>query len=109
MKSPEITLKSTKNPIDEVREYALLKIGDYQFRCLDNLWTRESRWNPFARNRYSGAYGIPQALPADKMASAGDDWETNPMTQVIWGLKYIKGRYGTACNAWQHSLDVGWY
>jgi hypothetical protein len=80
-----------------------------QMPCLDKLWTKESGWNHKARNDSSGAYGIPQALPGSKMASAGDDWETNPATQIKWGLSYIKGRYGDPCGAWAHSQDVGWY
>lgn len=80
-----------------------------QFPCLNKLWTRESGWNYKARNPSSGAGGIPQALPANKMASAGSDWATNPATQIRWGLGYIKGRYGSPCNAWGHSEDVGWY
>jgi len=70
------------------------------FSCLLNLWDHESGWNPHAENPYSGAYGIPQALPGSKMASAGEDWRTNPRTQIIWGLDYIAGRYGTPCDAW---------
>jgi hypothetical protein len=80
-----------------------------QFPCLDKLWKKESGWNYKATNRSSGAYGIPQALPGSKMASAGDDWKTNPATQIKWGLGYIKGRYGTPCGAWEHSQNVGWY
>jgi resuscitation-promoting factor RpfB len=70
-----------------------------QFSCLDSIWTRESGWNYQAENA-SGAYGIPQALPGSKMASAGADWQTNPATQIQWGLGYIKSTYGTPCNAW---------
>jgi hypothetical protein len=70
-----------------------------QFSCLDAIWTRESNWRYNAENA-SGAYGIPQALPGSKMATAGSDWQTNPATQIRWGLGYIKGRYGTPCNAW---------
>lgn len=80
-----------------------------QMRCLDPLWKKESGWNHKASNPSSGAYGIPQALPGPKMASEGADWKTNPVTQIKWGLKYIKGRYGTPCAAWAHSQDVGWY
>lgn len=89
----------------------LLKAGYglSEMPCLDKLWTRESNWNYKSLNKGSGAYGIPQALPGKKMASAGADWETNPATQIIWGLGYIKGRYKTPCKAWQHSEDVGWY
>src|SRR5215831_9405081 len=70
-----------------------------QFDCLDNIWTRESGWNYQAENA-SGAFGIPQALPGSKMASAGADWQTNPATQIKWGLGYIQSVYGTPCNAW---------
>jgi hypothetical protein len=80
-----------------------------QFSCLSRLWNRESGWNHRARNPYSGAYGIPQALPGGKMASAGKDWLTNPKTQIKWGLSYIKGRYGTPCSAWSHARSHGWY
>lgn len=83
--------------------------GDDQYNCLVALWSRESGWNTFAHNASSGAYGIPQALPGDKMASAGADWATNPATQITWGLGYIAGRYGTPCGAWGHSESVGWY
>jgi hypothetical protein len=83
--------------------------GDDQFSCLDNLWERESNWNHLARNPSSGAYGIPQSLPAEKMATAGDDWQTNPITQITWGLGYIDERYGSPCAAWSHSESVGWY
>ena len=70
--------------------------------CLDKLWTKESGWNHKAQNGSSGAYGIPQAYPGSKMASVGDDWRTNPATQIKWGLGYIKGRYGTPCEAWAY-------
>jgi hypothetical protein len=80
-----------------------------EYECLVALWNRESRWNVYANNPSSGAYGIPQALPGDKMASAGADWQTNPVTQITWGLGYIAGRYGTPCGAWEHSERRGWY
>jgi murein DD-endopeptidase MepM/ murein hydrolase activator NlpD len=83
--------------------------GDSQFSCLDRLWTRESNWDYRARNPSSGAYGIPQALPGSKMATAGSDWRDNPKTQIEWGLGYIKDRYGTPCSAWSHSQSSGWY
>jgi len=83
--------------------------GDDQFACLVALWNRESGWRVNAYNAGSGAYGIPQSLPGNKMASAGADWETNPATQISWGLGYIGGRYGTPCGAWDHSERVGWY
>ena len=83
--------------------------GDDQFGCLVSLWNKESGWNYQAYNRSSGAYGIPQALPGSKMASAGADWQTNAGTQIAWGLGYISGRYGSPCGAWSHSQSTGWY
>ena len=79
------------------------------FNCLVKLWERESHWNPNAHNKSSGAHGICQALPASKMASEGSDYMTNYKTQIRWGLKYIKNRYGTPSNAWAHSQQKGWY
>ena len=79
------------------------------FNCLVKLWERESNWNPNAHNKSSGAHGIPQSLPASKMASEGDDYYTNGKIQIRWGLKYIKNRYGTPANAWAHSQQKGWY
>jgi hypothetical protein len=80
-----------------------------QYDCLVALWNKESGWNVYAHNRSSGAYGIPQSLPGSKMATAGADWETNPATQITWGLGYISGRYGTPCGAWSKSQSSGWY
>ncbi|GAA3024243.1 hypothetical protein GCM10017559_57150 [Streptosporangium longisporum] len=80
-----------------------------QFRCLDSLWTRESNWNHRAYNRSSGAYGIPQALPGSKMGGSGGDWRYNPITQIHWGLRYIKSRYGSPCGAWGHFRSSNWY
>lgn len=84
-------------------------LGNDQFACLVALWNRESGWNVYAQNRSSGAYGIPQALPGSKMASAGADWATSYVTQVTWGLGYVESRYGTPCGAWGHSQSTGWY
>lgn len=92
--------------------YSALKsrgMGDDQYSCLVSLWNRESGWNVHASNSSSGAYGIPQALPGSKMASAGPDWQNNAATQVNWGLGYIMGRYGSPCGAWAHSQNNGWY
>ena len=83
--------------------------GQDQFGCLDSLYSRESGWRVDADNPYSSAYGIPQALPGSKMASAGADWATNPVTQIRWGLGYIQDRYGSPCGAWAHSQSNGWY
>ena len=83
--------------------------GQDEYSCLVALWSKESGWNVYAHNSSSGAYGIPQALPGEKMASVGGDWATNPATQITWGLGYIAGRYGTPCGAWGHSGAKGWY
>lgn len=105
---------ATSAEVRAAQQYALQKLttkgfDESEFLCLVNLWTRESHWNYRAHNKSSGAHGIPQALPGKKMASEGADWETNPETQIDWGLKYIYRRYDTPCNAWQHSEDQGWY
>jgi resuscitation-promoting factor RpfB len=87
--------------------------GRAQQTCLDLLWTYESAstWSPTVMNPTPGAhaYGIPQALPAGKMATAGADWMTNPETQITWGLRDIKTTYGTPCAAWSHELEMNWY
>jgi hypothetical protein len=80
-----------------------------QWTCLLDIWNRESNWEYDAENPYSGAYGIPQALPGDKMATAGADWQTDPATQIKWGLGYIKTVYGTPCGAWDFELANGYY
>jgi hypothetical protein len=96
------------------RDIARALLADFgfsqdQFACLDSLWVRESNWNVYADNPTSSAYGIPQSLPGSKMASAGSDWATNPVTQIKWGLGYIRDSYGSPCSAWSHSESVGWY
>ena len=80
-----------------------------EFSCLDSLYVSESDWDVHADNPTSDAYGIPQALPGSKMASAGADWATNPTTQIRWGLGYIKSSYGTPCSAWSFKQSHGWY
>jgi hypothetical protein len=95
------------------QQIAMSMLGAYgwsssQFSCLNDLWSRESGWSVTAENP-SGAYGIPQALPGSKMASAGADWATSPTTQIRWGLGYIKGLYGSPCGAWSHEEAAGWY
>lgn len=81
----------------------------HQFRFLNRLWMRESSWNVHAVNPYSGAYGIPQAVPGWKMASAGRNWRDSARTQILWGLRYIKSRYGSPARAWWHEMATGWY
>ncbi len=80
-----------------------------EWSCLSVLWTWESSWRWWATNPYSGAYGIPQAWPAWKMATAGSDWRWDPRTQIKWGLGYIRGRYGDPCGAYYHELRYHWY
>ena len=100
--------------VAEYQAYARARCSAYgwsttDFNCLVALWNRESGWNPNAYNSRSGAYGIPQALPASKMATAGTDYRTNYKTQINWGLGYIKSRYGSPSAAWNHSQSKGWY
>ncbi len=83
--------------------------GAEQFSCLDSLYLSESGWRVDADNPSSSAYGIPQALPGSKMATAGADWATNPVTQIRWGLGYIRDRYGTPCGAWSFKQSNNWY
>ena len=109
------TNSSNSASVAELQSYAHdLIIGtygwsEYDFECLVKLWNRESGWNPNAHNNSSGAHGIPQSLPASKMASEGNDYYTNGYTQIRWGLKYIQGRYGSPSAAWEHSQRKGWY
>ncbi|MFB7125040.1 lytic transglycosylase domain-containing protein [Kitasatospora xanthocidica] len=80
-----------------------------QLQCFSNIVFRESSWNPLAVNASSGAYGLVQALPGSKMASAGADWRTNPATQIKWGLNYMNTRYGSPCAAWSFWQSHHWY
>jgi hypothetical protein len=110
----EVTIKvipkvHTANADSNPKKFALGKIGQKQFNCLEPLWEKESHWNYKAHNHSSGAYGIPQSVPGSKMASAGADWKTNPITQVKWGIGYVNGRYGSACGAWSFWKRNGWY
>lgn len=94
--------------------YAASRLGAYgwgqdQMGALITLWTKESGWSTTATNASSGAYGIVQSLPGDKMASVGADWQTNYKTQVDWGLNYIKERYGSPANALGWHLAHNWY
>ncbi|MQS39404.1 lytic transglycosylase domain-containing protein [Streptomyces katsurahamanus] len=85
-------------------------IGDEaQYNCFSKIVTHESNWDVNAQNPSSGAYGLVQALPGGKMASAGSDWQTNPETQIEWGLDYMKDRYGSPCAAWSAWQTQGWY
>ncbi|MBC2906987.1 transglycosylase SLT domain-containing protein [Streptomyces cupreus] len=85
-------------------------IGDSaQYQCFSNIVDHESGWDVNATNPSSGAYGLVQALPASKMASAGSDWKTNAATQIEWGVDYMKDRYGSPCGAWNFWQANGWY
>jgi len=84
-------------------------IPESDWQCVDLLVTKESGWRVNAQNPSSSAYGIPQSLPGNKMASAGADWQTNPVTQLKWMKSYVAARYGGFCNAWAHSQRVNWY
>ena len=103
--------KYNKNAIKLYAHNLVLKYGwsEYDYECLVKLWNRESSWNPYAVNKKSGACGIAQSLPCKKMRSFGKDYKTNYKTQIKWGLNYIKNRYGTPANAWNHSQRKGWY
>ena len=96
------------------RQIAQAMLGSFgwssgQFSCLDPLWEHESRWSVTAANPGSGAFGIPQALPGSRMASAGPGWQTSAATQITWGLRYIRDTYGLPCAAWSHEQATGWY
>ena len=120
MSSDYLQDASGPNTVAALQSYAGSKLGNpAELQCLVTLWNRESNWNYKAMNPYFSprqpataayqAYGIAQAAPGSRMATAGADWQTNPRTQINWGLDYIKGRYGTSCKALVHSNMVGWY
>jgi hypothetical protein len=83
--------------------------SEKQYQCLKTLWTKESNWNYKSRNKKTGAHGIPQALPANKMDIVSTDWRTNPVTQIRWGLRYISIRYETPCKALAKHKRSNWY
>ncbi|SCK26373.1 transglycosylase SLT domain-containing protein [Streptomyces sp. WMMB 322] len=95
--------------ISEVKSMAQKIVGSGDFQCFSNIVERESGWNYRASNASSGAYGLVQALPGSKMASAGADWQTNPATQIKWGLNYMNDRYGSPCGAWDFWQANNWY
>lgn len=102
---------SVTDPREIARQIMLNKYGwgEDQYSCYDDIIMRESKWDPYADNPYSSAYGIPQALPGSKMSAFGPDWRTNPVTQIRWGLDYVDKRYGTPCQAWSFKRSHGWY
>ena len=131
--APKYAEQVRKDTMDRTAEKAVDKVGasggekrDYQkyaylecintygwterdFECLVYLWNRESGWSASSHNGWTGAHGIPQALPASKMASFGDDYYTNGYTQIDWGLSYVSSRYGSPSSAWSHFCSTGWY
>ncbi|MFD4244174.1 transglycosylase SLT domain-containing protein [Streptomyces sp. NPDC058525] len=95
--------------VAQVKAIAQQMVPAGQFQCFSNIINQESTWNYLAVNKSSGAYGLVQALPGSKMASAGADWRTNPATQIKWGLNYMEDRYGSPCGAWSFHQANGWY
>jgi len=95
--------------VAQIQAMAASMVPSGQFQCFSNIVDHESSWNYRAVNASSGAYGLFQALPGSKMSSVGSDWQTNPATQIKWGLNYMDSRYGSPCEAWQFHLANGWY
>lgn len=95
--------------IAQIQAMARQMVAGDQFQCFSNIVNNESSWNYQAVNASSGAYGLFQALPAGKYASAGADWQTNPATQIKWGLNYMNSRYGSPCQAWSFWAANHWY
>ncbi|MFI5861737.1 transglycosylase SLT domain-containing protein [Streptomyces sp. NPDC051546] len=95
--------------VAQVKAIAQQMVPAGQFQCFSKIINQESTWNYQAVNKSSGAYGLVQALPGSKMASAGADWRTNPATQIEWGLNYMNSRYGSPCAAWNFHIANGWY
>jgi hypothetical protein len=95
--------------VAQVQAIARQMVPSGQFQCFSNIVTHESGWNYRAVNASSGAYGLVQAFPGSKMSSAGADWQTNPATQIKWGLNYMNVRYGSPCDAWTYWQANGSY
>lgn len=95
--------------IEQIQAMARQMVPGDQFQCFSNIVDHESDWNYRAVNPSSGAYGLFQALPGSKMSSVGSDWQTNPATQIKWGLNYMNDRYGSPCGAWDFWQANRWY
>lgn len=95
--------------IAQIQSMAASMVPSGQFQCFSNIVDHESSWNYRAVNASSGAYGLFQALPGSKMSSVGSDWQTNPATQIKWGLNYMDSRYGSPCEAWSFWQANHWY
>ncbi|MFI0712129.1 transglycosylase SLT domain-containing protein [Streptomyces inhibens] len=104
----DFTVKGSYS-IAETQSMARQMMASDQFQCFSNIVDHESGWNYQATNASSGAYGLVQALPGSKMSSAGADWQTNPATQIKWGLNYMNDRYGSPCGAWSFWQANHWY
>ncbi|MFF9123570.1 transglycosylase SLT domain-containing protein [Streptomyces sp. NPDC014889] len=95
--------------VAQIQAMASSMVPAGQFQCFSNIVNHESSWNYRAVNPSSGAYGLFQALPGSKMSSVGADWQTNPATQIKWGLNYMDSRYGSPCDAWNFWQANHWY
>ncbi|MEU2771924.1 transglycosylase SLT domain-containing protein [Streptomyces sp. NPDC007162] len=95
--------------VAQIQAMAQSMVASGQFQCFSNIVDHESSWNYQAVNASSGAYGLFQALPGSKMSSVGADWQTNPATQIKWGLNYMNSRYGSPCDAWSFWQANHWY
>ncbi|MFF0220908.1 transglycosylase SLT domain-containing protein [Streptomyces sp. NPDC004629] len=95
--------------VAQIQAMARQMVASGQFQCFSNIVDHESSWNYRAVNASSGAYGLFQALPGSKMSSVGADWQTNPATQIKWGLNYMNDRYGSPCDAWSFWQANHWY
>ncbi|WP_328749246.1 MULTISPECIES: transglycosylase SLT domain-containing protein [unclassified Streptomyces] len=108
-RSQSRTLPAQTATVSSAQSFARSRLSSAQYSCLRKVVDHESGWNHLAVNSSSGAYGLFQALPGSKMASAGTDWRTNPLTQMRWGLSYMSNRYGSPCGAWYFWQKNGWY
>jgi hypothetical protein len=102
LEAREVQLAKTPSGAQQVADQLISTTYHWnssQVSCLNTLWGNESHWNYQAHNYYSGATGIAQAMPGDKMDVVATDWRTNPVTQIKWGIRYISIRYGTPCKA----------
>jgi flagellar biosynthesis GTPase FlhF len=106
--SIDIPIQSSYS-IAQIQAMARSLVSSGQFQCFSNIVDHESSWNYRAVNASSGAYGLFQALPGSKMSSVGSDWQTNPATQIKWGLNYMNSRYGSPCEAWSFWQANHWY
>jgi hypothetical protein len=106
--TPQVTPVPYRDTVSNAKAYAQARLGTAQYNCIDAVFIKESKWNPYL-GRSSGPYGIPQANPGSKMATFGSNWRTSPLTQVKWGIWYANSRYGSACGAWAFWQDHGWY